>query len=61
VAKVRAEMEQILSQHTGHGVGKIRADTDRNLTFTAQEAVDYGLADQVVINRKARAVERLAA
>jgi len=61
VAKVRAEMEQILSQHTGHSIGKIRTDTDRNLTFTAQEAVDYGLADQVVINRKARAVERLAA
>jgi len=61
VAKVRAEMEQILSQHTGHSIGKIRTDTDRNLTSTAQEAVDYGLADQVVINRKARAVERLAA
>jgi ATP-dependent Clp protease protease subunit len=61
VAKVRAEMEQILSQHTGHNVGKIRADTDRNLTFGAQEAVDYGLADQVVVSRKARAVERLAA
>jgi len=61
VAKVRAEMEQILSQHTGHGISKIRADTDRNLTFTAQEAVDYGLADQVVINRKVRPAERLAA
>jgi ATP-dependent Clp protease protease subunit len=61
VAKVRAEMEQILSQHTGHSIGKIRADTDRNITFGAQEAVDYGLADQVVAGRKARTVERLAA
>src|SRR6185437_7664827 len=37
VARVRAEMDEILSRHTGHPVSKIRADTDRNRTFTAQE------------------------
>jgi ATP-dependent Clp protease protease subunit len=55
VARVRAEMDEILSRHTGHPVSKIRSDTDRNRTFAAQEAVDYGLADQVITTRDASA------
>ncbi len=51
VATVRAEMEEILSRHTGHPVAKIREDTDRNKTFNAREAVDYGLADQIITTR----------
>jgi ATP-dependent Clp protease, protease subunit len=52
VARVRAEMEEILSQHTGHPAAKIRRDTDRNMTLTAREAVDYGLADHVLVSRE---------
>jgi ATP-dependent Clp protease, protease subunit len=55
VAKVRAEVAEILSKHTGHPVAKIRSDTDRNKTFSAHEAVDYGLADRVISGRKAAA------
>ena len=53
LAKVRAEVDEILSRHTGHPVAKIRADTDRNKTFSAREAVSYGLADQVITSREA--------
>ena len=52
VARVRAEMDEILSQHTGHSVSKIRSDTDRNMTLSAREAVAYGLADHVITTRK---------
>jgi ATP-dependent Clp protease protease subunit len=52
VARVRAEMEEILSRHTGHPASRIRADTDRNMTLSASEAVGYGLADQVITTRK---------
>jgi len=55
LARIRAEVDEILSQHTGHSVEKIRADTDRNKTLTAAEAVSYGLADQVITSRKAAA------
>jgi ATP-dependent Clp protease, protease subunit len=51
VARVRAEMDEILSRHTGHPASKIRADTDRNMTLSAREAVDYGLADHVITTR----------
>jgi len=55
VARVRSEVDEILSRHTGHPVAKIRNDTDRNKTFSACEAVDYGLADAVIASRKAAA------
>jgi len=57
VARVRAEMDEILSRHTGHPVARIRSDTDRNKTFNAREAVEYGLADQVITSRKAAPLE----
>jgi len=53
VARVRSEIDEILSRHTGHPITKIRNDTDRNKTFSAAEAVDYGLADEVLTSRKA--------
>ncbi len=52
VARVRAEVDEILSRHTGHPVAKIRSDTDRNKTFSAEEAVGYGLADEIIASRK---------
>jgi ATP-dependent Clp protease protease subunit len=52
LARVRAEVDEILSEHTGHPVARIREDTDRNKTFTAREAVDYGLADRVITSRR---------
>jgi ATP-dependent Clp protease, protease subunit len=61
VARVRAEMDEILSRHTGHPVAKIRADTDRNMTLSAQQAVDYGLADQVITTRNAAEAELASA
>ena len=61
VARVRAEMDEILSRHTGHPVDKIRSDTDRNMTLGAREAVAYGLADQVITTRNAAPVERAEA
>jgi ATP-dependent Clp protease protease subunit len=52
LGRVRAEVDEILSRHTGHPVAKIRSDTDRNKTFSAVEAVDYGLADEIIPSRK---------
>lgn len=61
VAKVRTETEEILGRHTGHSATKIRNDTDRNLTFNAREAVDYGLADRVITTRVPAPADRISA
>src|SRR5260370_12677585 len=52
VARVRSQVNEILSRHTGHPVAKIRSDTDRNKTFSAREPVDYGLADPAIASPK---------
>ena len=51
VIRLRAEMEAVLSLHTGQSVETLRADTDRDRVFTAQAALDYGLADQILTER----------
>jgi ATP-dependent Clp protease protease subunit len=48
VVRIRAEIEEILSAHTGQSVEALRADTDRDRVFTAGGAVDYGLVDQIL-------------
>jgi ATP-dependent Clp protease protease subunit len=51
VLRIRAQAEELLSQHTSQPVERIRADTDRDKVFTAEEAVAYGLADRVIFRR----------
>ncbi len=46
--RVRAQLEDVLSRHTGKDVATLREDTDRDLILPAEQAVAYGLADQVV-------------
>ncbi|TLF72693.1 ClpP family protease [Nocardia cyriacigeorgica] len=48
LVRMRAEIESILSQHTGRPAETLRRDTDRDRVFTAAAAVDYGLVDQVL-------------
>lgn len=52
VMRVRAEAELVLSKHTGKDITTLRTDTDRDKVFTAREAVEYGLVDEVVSSRK---------
>lgn len=52
IVRIRAEMEEILSLHTGRSVEQVREDTDRDLILTAGEAVSYGIADAVLDSRK---------
>ncbi|MYW62202.1 MULTISPECIES: ClpP family protease [unclassified Streptomyces] len=52
VARVRSQTEEVLSRHTGHSVERLRSDMDRDKVFTAEEAVAYGLADEVLTRRR---------
>ena len=61
VNRIRTAMEEILSEHTGHPMAKIRSDTDRDLTLTAEEAVSYGLADRVLVRREELALATVSA
>ncbi|WP_181776738.1 ClpP family protease [Amycolatopsis pittospori] len=51
VVRVRTQLEDILSAHTGRAVEDLRHDTDRDRVFDAAGAVAYGLADRVLDER----------
>ncbi|MET3962671.1 ATP-dependent Clp protease protease subunit [Marmoricola sp. OAE513] len=51
LVRVRADMEEILSRHTGQSIETLRADTDHDRVFTATSARDYGLIDDVLAPR----------
>lgn len=51
VVRVRNQLEEILSAHTGQSAADLRHDTDRDRVFDAVDAVSYGLADHVLDQR----------
>ncbi|MFE9028478.1 ClpP family protease [Streptomyces iakyrus] len=51
MVRIRSQVEEVLARHTHHAVAALRADMDRDKVFTAQEAVGYGLADEVLSRR----------
>jgi ATP-dependent Clp protease protease subunit len=55
ILRMRAEMEGILALHTGRDVEQVRKDIERDKILTAEDALEYGLVDQVIASRKASA------
>ncbi|HEX2300481.1 MAG TPA: ATP-dependent Clp protease proteolytic subunit, partial [Pseudonocardiaceae bacterium] len=53
LVRIRARLEEMLVRHTGRTPKQVHADTEREKILTAQEAVDFGLVDRIVPNRRA--------
>jgi ATP-dependent Clp protease protease subunit len=52
IQKLKVELYEIISAHTGQPYEKIQADADRDYWMTAKEAKDYGVIDKVIVGRK---------
>ncbi len=52
ILRMRDLLEEILAKHTGQTIEKIHADTDRDFTIEAKEAVEYGIIDDVIYSRQ---------
>ncbi len=51
MAHVKRLMAERIAGHTGQTVEQIENDSDRDRWFTAEEAKDYGMIDQVIVRR----------
>jgi ATP-dependent Clp protease protease subunit len=51
LVRVRSQLESILARHTGKDVTTLRRDTDRDRVLSAEQAVEYGIVDQVLSSR----------
>jgi len=51
ILKLKARLNELLAHHTGQSIKKIERDTERDNFMSAEEAVQYGLADKVLTRR----------
>jgi ATP-dependent Clp protease, protease subunit len=49
--RLREVVNQILAQHTGQNIKKIEKDTDRDNFLSTEQALEYGLIDEVITGR----------
>ena len=52
IVLMRARLTRILAAHTGQDEEKIRLDSDRNFFMSAEEALEYGIIDQVITRKQ---------
>jgi ATP-dependent Clp protease protease subunit len=52
ILRMRRVMEELLARHTGRTAEQVRADVERDTILSADEAVGYGLVDQLTRSRK---------
>ena len=51
ILRTKDQMNRILAERTGQPIEKVKADTERDYFMTADEAMDYGIVDQVISKR----------
>lgn len=52
ILRIRNQMEQMLADATGQPVEKVSADVERDKYLTAEEAIEYGLIDDLLTTLK---------
>jgi len=54
ITRYRKLLEELIAEHTGQPLEKVSKDTDRDYILTAEEAVEYGIVDEVITSRKSK-------
>jgi ATP-dependent Clp protease protease subunit len=54
ILRIRDELNEILVKHTHQSFEKIQSDTDRDFFMTGLQAKEYGIVDEVVVQRPVR-------
>lgn len=52
ILRIKDDLNHILAKHTGQPLEKVQQDSDRDFFMKAEEAKEYGLIDEVIINVK---------
>jgi ATP-dependent Clp protease protease subunit len=52
ILRMRTAMERVIAMHTGKDEDQVRRDVERDKFFTAEEAKEYGLVDEVLTTLK---------
>lgn len=52
ILRIKKLLNEIMAKHTGQPISKIEKDSDRDFYMSAQEALEYGLIDEVIQTKK---------
>ena len=52
ILRYRKLLDELIAKHTGQNIDKVSKDTDRDYILTSEEAVAYGVVDEVITSRK---------
>ena len=52
IRKLKDELYNIISEHSGQPFEKVERDSDRDYWMTSQEALDYGMIDRILVKAK---------
>jgi len=58
ILRIRERLNEILAKHTGKPIEQIQQDSERDFFLSAEEAVDYGIVDKVIYDKRAFAREK---
>ena len=48
VIDLRRRLDEIIAEHSGQSIEKVKADTERDYFMSSEEAVEYGIIDRVI-------------
>jgi ATP-dependent Clp protease, protease subunit len=54
ILRMKKELNEILAKNSGQSVKKVEKDTDRDNFMSAQEAVEYGIIDEVLVKKESK-------
>lgn len=52
ILKLREHINEIIAERTGQLIEKVAADTDRDYFMTAEEALSYGIVDEIITKKE---------
>ncbi len=54
ILRLREQLNEVLAEHTGQTLERIKKDVDRDFFMSSKEAVDYGIIDKVISRQEER-------
>lgn len=52
ILRMKEEMNRILKTHTGQSLDKLQHDTERDFFMSPQQAIEYGIIDEIILKRE---------
>ena len=54
IIRMQEKLRTIIANHTGQPLDKVAKDTDRDFYLSAEQAVEYGLVDEILVKEEAK-------